>query len=162
MKYLGLFVFCALLIWSWRETHSISGISYETHFSIQERMAEMIEVAIKSKKPEAIGIKITKLWTEAIDDKKVQAQFTYEYSEKSEDGETANRSVNGLALLTKVEENSEQELWSIESVKTTLDVLTFQEGIIINPMAEDAGEVEESAPINTDAPASTETPAKSE
>jgi hypothetical protein len=131
MKYLSPIVFVALLIWSWNLVHSLSGIAYETHFSIQERMAEVIQMVIKQKRPEATNLKITRLWTETLDDQKVKLIFEYNYSETATDGEVSERSISGEAILIKTEETEQREVWTIEKVQPNHDELVFMEGLTI-------------------------------
>jgi hypothetical protein len=150
-------VFVALLIWSWNLVHSLSGIAYETHFSIQERMAEVIQMVIKQKRPEATNLKITRLWTETLNEQKVKLIFEYNYTEKASDGEISERDISGEAILVKTEENEQREVWTIEKVQPNHDELVFMEGLTIksNEVLNENNSLQQSPPV--EAPINAET-----
>jgi hypothetical protein len=115
-KIVSLVVFTAALIWTWNLIHSSTAIGFETHSGIQEKLAILITETLKSKKPNAEEVKITRLWTETMDDHKVRAVFAYSFIE-SENNERVEQNVEGEAVLHREpSEDSEQDRWILQSV----------------------------------------------
>lgn len=136
-KILSLVVFTVALVGTWSLIHSSTAIGFETHSGIQEKLIQLITDTVHAKKPHAKDLQITRLWTEAVDDRKVRALFTYKFSEPSDKNEVTERTIEGEVLLHR-EGNATDKVdkWVIQNVHTTADSLTFNEGLLITPVAE--------------------------
>lgn len=133
-KILSLIVFVFALVWTWSLIHSATSVGFETHSGIQQRLNEMIEASLKKARPEAQNLEIFKLWTETLSNNKVRAVFAYKFSDKSESGEMVEQTVAGEAILYREPSDVENEdLWILQSVKTTNDSLIFAEGSLVTP-----------------------------
>lgn len=148
-KILSLLIFAVTLIWTWSLIHSSTNVGFETHSGIQQRLTEMIEASLKKARPEAQDLEIFKLWTETLSNNKVRAVFAYKFSDKAENGEMVGQTVAGEAILYREPSDVENEdLWILQSVKTTNDNLVFAEGSLISPnmsLEEEGSAVEGSA-----------------
>lgn len=147
-KIISLIVFAAALVWTWNIIHSTQAIGFETHSGIQQKLAELIKQTIMTKKPEVKDLTITRLWTEAVNDNKVRAVFAYKFTEPEEGNPGTEQSIEGEAILHReASEDSAVDKWTLQSVKTTNDALTFSEGSTVTPDAagEEAPVVEEKA-----------------
>ncbi len=137
-KTMSLIVFVAALFWTWNIIHSSPAIGFETHSGIQEKLAILIKQTVMAKKPTAKNFKITRLWTEALSETKVRAVFGYAFSD-SADGDPTEQTVEGEAILFREpQDESKLDRWSLQSVRTTNDVVTFSEGLVVIPDAETA------------------------
>lgn len=137
-KIASFIIFTIALIWTWDIIHSSSAIGFETHSGIQEKLAVLIKQTVMTKKPEAKDFKITRLWTEAVNDNKVRAVFAYEFSEPSEGKEMTAQSVEGEAILFREpQDETNLDKWTLQSVKTTSDSVIFSEGLVVTPGADD-------------------------
>lgn len=133
-KIFSLVVFIAALIWTWNVINTSQAVGFETHSGIQMKLAELIQNTLTTKKPNAKDLSITRLWTEALSDNKVRAVFAYKFIEKSETGESLEQMIEGEAILHR--EPSQEagvDNWSLQSVKTTNDLVVFTEGSTISP-----------------------------
>lgn len=147
-KIASLFVFTAALFWTWNIVHSSPAIGFETHSGIQEKLAILIKQTVMTKKPSAKNLKIKRLWTESLSENKVRAVFAYEFSDSMEGGDTTEQTVEGEAILFREpQDESKLDRWTLQSVRTTNDIVTFSEGLVVTPDAE----IPEAAP--SEAPA---------
>jgi hypothetical protein len=145
-KIVSLIVFTAALFWTWNIIHSSPAIGFETHSGIQEKLAILIKQTVLAKKPTANNFKITRLWTESLSETKVRAIFAYEFSDAVEGGDTTEQTVEGEAVLFREpQDESKLDRWTLQSVRTTNDIVTFSEGLVVTPDAEPS----EAAPIET-------------
>ncbi|MGZ3744916.1 MAG: hypothetical protein ACXWRE_00990 [Pseudobdellovibrionaceae bacterium] len=136
-KIVSLIVFTAALFWTWNIIHSSAAIGFETHSGIQEKMALLIRQTVMEKKPDAKNFKIKRLWTESLSDTKVRAVFSYEFSEAVEGGDSTAQTVEGEAILFREpEDGSKLDRWTLQSVRTTNDTITFSEGLVVTPEVE--------------------------
>lgn len=143
MKYISLIVFTAALIWTWHVIHNNSGISFETHSGIQEKLAVLISETIKAKKPNSSDILIEKIWTEVLSDKKVKAFFIYSFKDSSESGLVTSQ-IKGEGILERQESDDPQvDKWSLTQVKTSSDLIQFDDSTIITAGSEPAPETPE-------------------
>lgn len=134
MKILSLIVFVILLSWTWHVVHSTSPIDFETHSDIQLKMKELIEATIKSRKPETKTIEVTKIWTQDVGDRKVRADFTYKFVETNAHNETTERVIDGTAILFRdVSDNPSLDQWTVQSLATKGDSISFSEGSVVSP-----------------------------
>lgn len=134
MKIISLIVFVILLSWTWHVVHSTSPVDFETHSDIQLKMTELIENTIKTKKPEAQEIKIIKMWTQEVAEKKIKAQFLYRFVEVSADKERAERAIEGEAILVRdLSDNPTVDKWTIQSLLTKGDNINYTEGSVVTP-----------------------------
>ena len=151
-KIVSLIIFTAALIWTWNIIHSSEAIGFETHSGIQEKLADLIKQTVMTKKPNAKNFHITRLWTETMSDTKVRAVFAYAFSEAAEGSESTEQTVEGEAILFREpQDESNLDKWTLQSVRTTNDSVTFSEGLIVTPGADTPEEV---APAIPGAPAS--------
>lgn len=133
MKILSLIVFVILLIWSWQLVHSTTPLDFETHSDIQNKMMELIENTIKSKKPDTKDIEIIKIWTQNAGDFKINAQFTYKFTEPA-GNENVERIIEGEAVLARdYSDNPTVDKWVIQSLHTKGDNISYTEGSLITP-----------------------------
>lgn len=134
MKILSLIVFVILLTWTWHVVHSSSPIDFETHSDIQSKMKELIESTIKSRKPDTKSVEIIKIWTRDIGDRKIQADFTYRFIETTSQNESTERVIDGQAVLFRdVSDNPSIDQWTVQSLVTKGDSISFNEGSTVSP-----------------------------
>lgn len=134
MKYLSLIIFVVLLAWTWNLIHREPVISFETHAGIQEKLAQLIQQTVLTKKPEATDIRIQKIWTEPQGEDKVQAHFIYSFQEPDTNGKTLTNQITADGILEKQKDDgSGLERWSLTKVQTTNDAVTFEEGLYVTP-----------------------------
>lgn len=133
-KIVSLVVFIAALAWTWNVIHSSQAVGFETHSGIQVKLAELITQTLAAKKPHAKDLSITRLWTEALNDNKVRAVFAYKFIDTSEEGESLEQVIEGEAVLYRSpSEDASIDGWTLQSVKTTNDIVVFTEGSTITP-----------------------------
>lgn len=142
-KIISPIIVALLLIWSWHTVHSPSSIGFETHSGIQLKLMELIQSTLQAKKPEAKDLEIVKVWTSALGDNKVKANFAYRFTETSEGNETTRKTIEGEAVLYREpSEDPTIDKWIIQSVKSQLEALNYSEGSVVTPEEEGA-----SAPV---------------
>ncbi|WP_413558906.1 hypothetical protein [Bdellovibrio sp. HCB209] len=132
-KIVSLIVFVAALVWTWNVIHTNEAIGFETHAGIQTKLAELIKATLESKKPNAKDLRIDKLWTESMNDNKVRAVFAYKFSELSEGGDTLEQIIEGEAILHREPTEDKTDKWTLQSVRTTNDIVVFSEGSTVTP-----------------------------
>lgn len=136
-KIISPLVLAILLIWSWQVVHTESAIGFETHSGVQLKLAELIGNTLQAKKPEAENLQIIRIWTAPLSDNKIQAVFSYKFTEKTEDTETAEKIIQGEAVLYREPtEDPTIDKWVLQSVRTQLESLNFNEGSVILPETE--------------------------
>lgn len=140
MKILSLIVFVILLIWSWQLVHSTTPLDFETHSDIQNKMMDLIEKTIKSKKPDTKDIEIIKMWTQNVGEHKIKAQFSYKFTEPA-GNENVERVIEGEAVLARdYSDNPTVDKWVIQSLQTKGDNISYTEGSLITPDNQSADE----------------------
>jgi hypothetical protein len=153
-KIVSLIIFSAALFWTWNIIHSSEAIGFETHSGIQEKLAELIKETVLAKKPNAKNFRISRLWTEAQSETKVRAVFAYQFTESADGNESTEQTVEGEAILFREpREEGGADRWTLQSVRTTNDIVTFSEGMVVTP-GSDTPETTEAAPTS-EAPAAT-------
>ncbi|MGZ3770904.1 MAG: hypothetical protein ACXVCP_09995 [Bdellovibrio sp.] len=156
-KFISLIVFTAALVWTWNVIHTTQAVGFETHSGIQIKLAELIKSTLATKKPNAKDLSITRLWTETLGENKVRAVFAYKFTDVSENGESVQQTIEGEAILHREpSEDSKVDKWTLQSVKTTNDVVVFTEGSVITPGSESPST--ESTPTETPAEKPAEVP----
>ncbi|NUN06822.1 MAG: hypothetical protein HUU57_13795 [Bdellovibrio sp.] len=156
-KIVSLIVFIVALAWTWNVIHSTQAVGFETHSGIQSKLAELIKNTLAAKKPNSKDLVITRLWTESIGENKVRAAFAYRFVEISESGEELEQVIEGEAYLYREpSEDAGVDKWTLQSVKTTNDIVVFTEGSTITPG--EATEPTEATPEATATPAATAAP----
>lgn len=159
-KIVSLVIFIVVLVWTWNVVHATPTIGFETHSGIQARLADLIRQTLAEKKPQAKDLVITRLWTEEMSDNKVRAVFAYKFIEPAAEGD-AEQTIEGEAILHReATENSGVDKWTLQSVKTTNDSVTFSEGSVITPDENPADE--NPAAVATPAPSEQQQPAAEE
>lgn len=158
-KIVSLIVFVAALVWTWNVIHTSEAVGFETHSGIQLKLAELIKNTLASKKPNAKDLAITRLWTESLGENKVRAVFAYKFVDTSESGEALEQVIEGEAVLYREPSEDESvDKWTLQSVKTTNDIVVFTEGSTITPGETEVEEESDATVEGTVAPAIT-TPA---
>lgn len=153
-KILSLVVFTVALVWSWSVIHSASAIGIETHSGIQDRLATLIQQTVQQKKPAAQDIQVVRLWTETLDENKVRAVFAYRFTEMFDGGEKSEQTVEGEAILHREpSEDSRIDRWVLQNVRTTNDIVTFDQGAVVTPARAADETVDPTAPAGTADPA---------
>ena len=138
-KIISPLVLAILLVWSWQVVHTESAIGFETHSGVQLKLAELIGNTLIAKKPEAENLQIIRIWTAPLSDNKIQAVFSYKFTEKTEDTETAEKIIQGEAVLYREPtEDPTIDKWVLQSVRTQLESLNFNEGSVVLPETEAA------------------------
>lgn len=133
-KIISLVVFIAALVWTWNVIHTSTAIGFETHSGIQVKLAELIGNTLAVKKPNAKDLSILRLWTETMSDNKVRAVFAYKFMEVAENGDELEQIIEGEAVLHREpSEDAAVDRWTLQSVKTTNDIVIFSEGSVITP-----------------------------
>ncbi len=131
-KIISPLVLAVLMLWSWNVVHTPSAIGFETHSGVQLKLAELIGNTLIAKKPEAENLEIVKIWTAPLGENKIRAVFTYKFTEKSVDAtdtETADKLIQGEAVLYREpSEDPTLDKWVLQSVRTQLEALNFNEG----------------------------------
>lgn len=136
-KIISPLVLAATLLWTWHVVHSQSAIGFETHSGVQLKLAELIGNTLQAKKPEALDLKIVKIWTAPLSDNKIQAIFAYKFTEKTEENDTAEKIIQGEAILYREpSEDPTLDKWVLQSVRTQLESLNFTEGSVVLPESE--------------------------
>ncbi len=137
VKLVSFFVFLTAFVWTWFLFHSQAKINVGVHAGLQSKLAIMIEDTLKKARPNSFKFKMLSLYTAKIDDNKINAHFSYRYSEPMEDKDISELTVNGEAILNRtVSENPEDQKWVVQNVKTDSSVIEFQEGLVIGSGAE--------------------------
>ena len=133
MKILSLVFFVTLLSWTWHVVHSNSPVDFETHTDIQAKMKELIESTIKSKKPDTKSVEIVKIWTQDLGDRKIKANFSYKFIETNAQNESTERLIDGEAVLFRdISDNPSIDQWTVQSLQTKGDSISFNEGSTVN------------------------------
>jgi hypothetical protein len=133
-KIVSLVIFTVALAWTWNIIHTSPAIGSETHSGIQDKLGQLIQQTVMNKKPAAKNFHINHLWTEALSDTKVRAVFSYSFSENAEGGELTQQTIDGEAILFREpRDESKMDRWTLQSVKTTNDAMSFTEGVVVTP-----------------------------
>jgi hypothetical protein len=131
-KLVSLFVFLIAFVWTWTLFNSKDAISIDIHAGIQSKLALLIQDSIKAKRPNSSNFSLQKLYTEKLDDNKIKAYFAYRYSDTLEEKENVEQAMSGEAILSRgLSEDPKVQKWVIQSVKTSVNNLAFQEGLVI-------------------------------
>lgn len=162
VKLVSFFVFLIAFVWTWFLFHSTSKINVGVHAGLQSKLAIMIEDTIKKARPNSYSFKMLSLYTTKIDDNKINAHFSYKYSERLENKENSEIKITGDVTLNRsLSENPDDQKWVVQNVQTDNSSIEFQEGLIIGAGEEPAPETVKAtpeAPSNTP-PAAVATPA---
>ena len=138
-KIISPIVLAVLLVWTWHTINAPAAIGFETHSGIQLKLMELIQSTLLAKKPDTQDLEVTKIWTSALGENKIQAVFAYRFTEVDTDGGTAKKTIQGEAILHREPtEDPTIDKWVLQSVKTQLEALNFSEGSEILPEAEEA------------------------
>ena len=150
-KIVSLVVFIAALVWTWNVVHTSEAVGFETHSGIQAKLADLIKDTLAAKKPHAKDLSMQRLWTETLSDNKVRAVFAYKFIDISEGGEALEQVIEGEAVLHREpSEDASVDKWTLQSVKTTNDIVTFTEGSTVTPGAD--GTIPSTVPTTTPEP----------
>ena len=157
-KIVSLVVFIAALVWTWNVVHTSEAIGFETHSGIQVKLAELIKDTLAVKRPHAKDLTIQRLWTETLNDNKVRAVFSFRFNDVSEGGDNLEQIIEGEAVLHReAADEANVDKWTLQSVKTTNDIVTFTEGSTVTPgLTTEAPADEAPAATATPSPSATE------
>lgn len=151
-KLISFVVFLAAFVWTWFLFQSEPKVNVGVHAGLQSKLAVMIEETIKANKPQAYGFQMLSIYTETIDANKVSAHFSYKYSERTEDKETSQQTIKGVAVLNRTaSENPQDEKWVVQSVRSNNTNIEFQEGSIIGADTTTTTNPESATPASGDA-----------
>jgi hypothetical protein len=137
-KILSVFFFMLAFAWTWMSFREKSDLGIEVHAGIQSKLALLIEDTIRTKRPQSEKFKLTRMQTEKIDDNKVSAFFTYEFQDKTsategEPDELIVQKISGTAILVRsLSEDPQVQKWALQSVKTGVESLDYQEGLVVD------------------------------
>lgn len=132
IKLVSLLIFVIAFILSWITFNTRGPISIDVHAGIQSKLALLIEDTLKTKRPNTSNFILTKMQTEKIDDNKIKAVFSYRYTEKLEESESAQQIISGEAILNRgVSEDPEVQKWIVQSIKSGSSRIEFKEGTVI-------------------------------
>jgi hypothetical protein len=134
MKYLSLIVFVIALAWTWHLVHSDNPVSFETHSSIQEKLATLITETIQAKRPTATDIVIQKVWTENMSatGDRVKALFVYSFKDNSGEAGPITSEIRGEGFLERQpDDGSGNDRWVLTKVFTSSDSIQFDDATIV-------------------------------
>ncbi len=132
IKILSFIIFIAAFVWTWTLFNSKNAISTDVHAGIQSKLAILIEESIKSKRPQSSNFQLQQMYTEKMDDNKVKAFFTYNFTDQIEEQEKTEQTISGQAILNRsLSEDKKVQKWVIQSVKTDSNNVEFKEGLVI-------------------------------
>jgi len=132
MKYFSVVFFLVLMIWTWSVVHNEATVPFETHAGIQNKLVQVIAETIKSKKPNASEISIDNIWTESTALNTVKAHFSYRFKLPTESGEMTESQISGEGLLEhQPDDGSGFDRWRLYEIKTTSDLIKFEEALVI-------------------------------
>ncbi|MBC7741136.1 MAG: hypothetical protein H7061_02990 [Bdellovibrionaceae bacterium] len=133
IKLLSFFVFLFAFLGTWFLFNSRNSIGIDVHAGIQSKLSIMIEDTIKKNKPRSSNFRLVRIFTEKIDDNKLNAKFTFKYDDQMDDNETTSQTMNGEAILSRgLSEDPQIQKWIVQSVKTDSASLEFKEGLVIS------------------------------
>lgn len=147
-KVITLVVLVAGMVWTWTLLNSPAKMSTQLHAEIQSKLAILIEDTIKAKKPQSSDFQMNQIYTNAINENLVSAHFSYKFKDimknDVDNAEGVEQSITGYALLAKTpSENTEQQKWVIQSIKTNQESVSFSEGMVVT--ADDAAPTSDNA-----------------
>ena len=125
MKILSVIFFAFALVGTWALAHVAKPVPEAVHEGIQTDLKRVITEYITKNRPGAINLRFDKVWTETISPKQVRAYFNYAFHES--EGEVAEVTIVGSALLNKIGETPEGSTWSFDDIKVSDDEITFTE-----------------------------------
>jgi hypothetical protein len=135
-KLWSILFFAFVLIASWNMIHSSTAVGSETHIGIQAELSTLLLETVQSKKPEIRNLKITRMWTETLEQNKIRAVFSYSFTESDELDKNLERTTEGEAVLYREPtDDNRLDKWILQSVKTTNNSISFSEGTVIRPNA---------------------------
>ena len=133
IKLVSFFAFLVAFIWTWFLFNSRSSVGVDVHAGIQSKLAMMIEDTIKKNRPSSTNFHLLKIYTEKLDDNKLNAKFSFQYDDKLEGNEVTSQVMNGDATLSRgLSEDPEIQKWIVQSVHTDSSSLEFKEGLVIS------------------------------
>lgn len=139
IKIFSFVLFVSALIWTWFLFNSPAQMGTDVHAGIQSKLTILIEETIKAKRPSMTNFRLNKMYTEKMDDNKVQAHFSYQYDEDDQTTQT----ISGNAILTKaLSEDPEVQKWVLQTVNTGGDVVEFKDGLTISSDGTDSAPIE--------------------
>lgn len=128
IKIFSFVIFVAAFIWTWTLFNSSSQMGTDIHAGIQSKLTILIEDSVKAKIPTMTNFRLSKMYTEKIEENKVKAHFSYQY----DDADATTQTITGEALLTKaLSEDPNIQKWVLQTVNSGSQSLEFKEGMTI-------------------------------
>ncbi|MFN3453432.1 MAG: hypothetical protein ACK41T_00630, partial [Pseudobdellovibrio sp.] len=81
IKIVSFVLFIVAFIWTWILFHNPADMGVDVHAGIQSKLGLLIEDTLKEKRPSAQNFKLSKMYTEKIDNNKVKAFFSYQFND---------------------------------------------------------------------------------
>lgn len=132
-KLFSLIIFVGAFAWSWHLFNSKNSVGIEIHAGIQSKLAVLIEDTIKKNKPNSSHFQVINIFTEKIDDNKINAHFSFKYDDVMEENEKVSQMLSGEATLTRtLSEDPQIQKWIVQSVKSSASNIEFKEGLVIS------------------------------
>lgn len=153
IKLLSFVMFVVALAWTWFLFNSKNSIGVDIHAGIQSKLAILIEDTIKKNKPNSSDFQLLQMYTEKLDDNRINAKFSFKYSDKLEEDEKTIQTLSGEAILNKgLSENPQVQKWIVQSVKSSSTNLEFKEGLVISSDGRTDEDIEPTAPTDLKEP----------
>ena len=150
-KLISFFIFVAAFIWTWSLFTTKNAVGIDVHAGIQSKLAVLIEDVIKKKRPNSSNFQLNQIYTEKLEDNKIKAHFSYNFSDLLEDKESTDQTITGDAILSRsLSEDPNVQKWVIQSVKTDSNSLEFREGLVITSEGKTASDAAPAEPKKED------------
>lgn len=139
MKYLSTILILAVMYWTWGLVRHDRPISEHIHISIQEDLKRLISDYIQQNLPNSTNLRFERFWTEAVDDNKVKASFTYSFEDSNEQVGEARVQIEGYAILNRARETAESIEWSFDELVILNNEVDFQDPLRVSPSSAPTG-----------------------
>lgn len=133
MKYLSLLLFLGTMYWTWDLSRTESPINQQVHVGIQDELKRLISDYIQQNLPTSRNLRFDRFYTEAMEDNKVKANFTYSFEDDSEDVGGTRVQIEGFAVLNRTLETKEKSDWSFDELVILNNAVDFKDAIKITP-----------------------------
>jgi hypothetical protein len=134
MRYLSLLFFVALMGLTWSYIESTAAVPESTHIDIQDDIKLMISDTLVKSLPQVRDVRFDRFWTQNLGPNKVKATFLFSFENGAETEDPARYGIEGHAVLNFDAQNG---VWNVEGPHFVNNAITFKDGIIIRPGADD-------------------------
>jgi hypothetical protein len=129
MKFISLFLVVLALYLSWNMFSGKGVVVPESvHSQIQTNLSKEIVEIVARTNSKAFNIEILDFWTEAYDEKTIEAHFKFGFDEESDAGESSVVK-KGRVLLKKTKVSDDAQYWDAEEVFLEGQRIEFKEGL---------------------------------